>query len=97
MAIASIDPHIAHQQEHIEAMHHLSDTFRLVNKKLSGTEAASDTTIAAVVGMIQYQRIRRDYHHGQVHLEGVERMVQLRGGMAQLMQVTSGLAQKVLR
>ncbi|KAK6953144.1 hypothetical protein Daesc_005444 [Daldinia eschscholtzii] len=39
-----------------EGLRHLSDSLRLVNQRLSGGGALSDTTIASVVAMLQYER-----------------------------------------
>lgn len=78
-------------------MRHLSCTFRLVNEKLSGKEALSDTTMAVLIAMAQYDRLRAQYRQGLVHFEGLQRMVELRGGISQLMPYNPGLAQKIFR
>jgi hypothetical protein len=78
-------------------MRHLSCTFRLVNDKLSGNEALSDTTMAVVVAMTQYERLRGHHRQGLVHFEGLQRIVELRGGISRLVNDRPGLAQKVFR
>lgn len=85
------------QEDPTEGMHHLSHAFRLVNERLSGKDAVSDTTIAVVVIMSQYQRLQGQYRQGLVHLEGLQRMVELRGGISQLTTNKPGLAQKIFR
>jgi len=80
-----------------EAFHLLAFTFRLLNSKLSGADALKDPTIAAVVAMTGYERLRGEYQKGFVHLKGIERMVELRGGISQLTKNQPGLTQKIFR
>lgn len=80
-----------------EAMGLVAFTFRLLNKKLSGNDALKDPTIAAVVAMTQYERLRGEYQHGLIHLEGIRRMVELRGGISRIIISRPGLAQKIFR
>jgi hypothetical protein len=77
-------------------MRHVSNTLRLVNKKLSGGEALSDSTFAVVICMCIYERLRGEYDKGLVHLKGLQRMVELRGGISQLTS-NSSLVQKIFR
>lgn len=79
----------------MEAMRHLSKTFRLVNEKLSRDEAVSDTTIAVIVMMSHYERLQNKLAQGLIHLDGLHRMVNLRGGISQLRR--GGLALKIFR
>lgn len=78
-------------------MHHLSLAFRLINDKLSGNEAASDTTIAVVLTMSHYYRLQGQFSQGLVHLQGLERMVKMRGGISNLRMKQYTLAQKIFR
>lgn len=80
-----------------EMILHLSRTFQLINKKLSGNEATADTTFAAVVAMTQYERLKGDYKKGLVHLDGLERLTNLRGGIRELAKKRPALAKKVFR
>ena len=96
MSVAA-NPGLVSQQDFIEAMRHLSRAFRLVNEKLSGNEALSDTTMAVVISMTQYERLRGQHRQGLVHLDGLLRMVELRGGISQVMSTNPPLAQKIFR
>lgn len=78
-------------------MRHLSDTFRLVNEKIAGDEALSDATIAVIVGMTQYERLRGQYRMGLVHFTGLERIIELRGGITQLVVDRPEIAQKIFK
>ena len=80
-----------------EAMRHLSQTFRLVNERLSGNDAVSDATIAVVVILAQHERLRGNHREGLVHVGGLERMVQLRRGVTALSRYRPGLTQKMFK
>ncbi|CAJ2502795.1 Uu.00g101890.m01.CDS01 [Anthostomella pinea] len=79
------------------ALYHLSRALRLINQKLSGSEALSDAAIAVVIVMSMYERIRGRYHAARMHFEGMARMIQLRGGITQIATSFDTLAQKALR
>lgn len=78
-------------------MNHLSRAFRLINDKLSGNDAVSDTSIAVVLTMSHYYRLQGLFRQGLVHLLGLERMVRLRGGIEVLKREQFTLAQKIFR
>jgi hypothetical protein len=84
----------------LDPMHtivHLSHTFRLVNERLAGDGPISNTTIAVVILLATYERLRGQYRQSLVHLEGLRRMIELRGGIYQLTQSSPSLAQKIFR
>ncbi|RYP63718.1 hypothetical protein DL771_009143 [Monosporascus sp. 5C6A] len=76
---------------------HISKAYELVNLKLSGPESVSDCAIAAVVSLAIYQQIHHQQSTGLIHLNGLHRMIQLRGGIARLMEENRALALKPLR
>ncbi|KFY40147.1 hypothetical protein V494_03620 [Pseudogymnoascus sp. VKM F-4513 (FW-928)] len=80
-----------------EVLRHLSQSFRLINERLSGNNPVSDETIAVVVILAQHERIRGHYGEGLVHISGLERMVQLRGGVRALSKYRPGLTQKLFK
>ncbi|KAI1803530.1 hypothetical protein F4811DRAFT_562433 [Daldinia bambusicola] len=80
-----------------EGLRHLSHSLRIVNQRLSGEKALSDTTLASVVAMLQYERMCGQYHQSLVHFRGLQRMVELRGGISQLRRDKPELAQKIFR
>ncbi|KAF2493962.1 hypothetical protein BU16DRAFT_562918 [Lophium mytilinum] len=86
---------VTKQEEPAEALRHLSCTFRLVNERLSGKDTVSNTTIAVVLLLTQYERIQNRYCQGLVHLEGLHRMVELRGGICKLTRDAPGIAKKI--
>ena len=80
-----------------KTLYHISQAYALVNRKLSGPESVSDSAIAAVVTLAIYQQIHRLHSTGLIHLRGLYRMIQLRGGIARLMRENRALALKALR
>jgi hypothetical protein len=81
----------------LQSLHHISRAYALVNLKLSGRESVSDRAIAAVVSLAIYQQIHHLHSTGLIHLNGLYRMIQLRGGIARLMQENRALALKPMR
>lgn len=81
----------------MEALYHVSQAYSLVNQKLSGSEPIADDAIAGVVSLIIYQQIHNQYAVGLTHLNGLYRMIELRGGIGKLIQENLGLALKPLR
>ncbi|KAJ5805923.1 uncharacterized protein N7503_003525 [Penicillium pulvis] len=67
-----------------KAMYHLSQTFAQVNKRLQGDDALSDSTIAIVMTLVNQEQIRQHLSAAMVHVKGLEKMIELRGGLSQL-------------
>lgn len=67
-----------------EELHLLSQAYAHIKQRLQGPDALSDSTIAIVVAFAHQEQIRGGRSRAQVHLEGVRRMVQLRGGIGAL-------------
>jgi hypothetical protein len=80
-----------------KTLYHISQAYALVNLKLSGPESVSDSAIAAVVSLAIYQQVNNLHSTGLIHLKGLYRMIQLRGGIARLMKENRALALKPLR
>lgn len=67
-----------------EALHHLSRAYAHIKSRLDGPEALSDSTIGLVVSFIQQEQIKKGRADTMVHVAGLRRMVELRGGLGQL-------------
>ncbi|EER38496.1 conserved hypothetical protein [Histoplasma capsulatum H143] len=80
-----------------KTLHHISEAYSLVNIKLSGPDSVSDDAIAAVVSLAIYQQIHHEPATGLVHLHGLYRMIQLRGGISRFLEENRALALKPLR
>ncbi|KAL4760064.1 uncharacterized protein BDW70DRAFT_73342 [Aspergillus foveolatus] len=85
-------------RETTQGMYHIARTYRIVQDRLmSEEEATSDMTIAILVAMSQYERLQGQYARGYVHVRGMRRMIELRGGIKQFNSDCCGVIQKVLR
>ncbi|KAH8672038.1 hypothetical protein BGZ60DRAFT_26101 [Tricladium varicosporioides] len=94
MCATVVNALLSREKDSLAAMRHLSDTFRLVNEKLSGEDALSDTTMAVINGLTHFERVRGQHLQGLVHFKGLLRMAELRGGLANL---KPALTQKIYR
>ncbi|KAL4876073.1 hypothetical protein BJY04DRAFT_148587 [Aspergillus karnatakaensis] len=83
--------------ETAQGMYHIARTYRLVQQRLMSSEATSDMTISVLVIMSQYERLQGQYERGYIHMQGLRRMIDLRGGIVQLSRECTGVIQKVLR
>jgi hypothetical protein len=75
---------------------HMSKAFTLVNKKLSSDEALSDATLLMVLALVIVEQLHDEPQRWRVHLQGLFRIVELRGGLAQYRD-TWELAHKICR
>jgi len=73
---------------------HMAHALRLTNGKLSGSEALHNHTMAAVVSFSLHEQLLRNFSSGRIHLDGLAKIVTLRGG---LLQLPRELAQKICR
>jgi hypothetical protein len=79
------------------SVEHISTAYALINRRLSGGEACGDGAIAVVTILTIYHLIHHQFDVGIVHYQGLRRMVELRGGLVQLMKENRCLAQKPWR
>ena len=77
-----------------EALVHIAHAFRLTSSKLSSEEALTNNTMASVVSLSLHEQLLQDYATGRIHLEGLAKIVSLRGG---LLQLPRELAHKICR
>ncbi|AEO71819.1 uncharacterized protein THITE_2020265, partial [Thermothielavioides terrestris NRRL 8126] len=76
---------------------HLCVALRLVNARLSGSNAAADENVTVVMILALYERFQGSYHRGRLHLDGVRRMVEMRGGIGGFARSNPTWARKVFR
>ena len=67
-----------------KAAYFLSRTYAHLQERLDSAEALSDSTIGIVVSLISQEQIRNGYPGSKIHIDGLKRMVQLRGGLGRL-------------
>ncbi len=81
----------------IAQVRHHCLALRLVNARLSGRDAVSNETLTVVLILGLYERYQGDHERSRVHLDGLQRMVNMRGGMRELVRTGPDLARKILR
>ena len=79
-----------------QALRHWSNTYRCINQALRSRDALSDGTVAAVVSLTIYEDLKREPGSTSVHLDALERIVNLRGGLGGL-DSNLPLVQKICR
>ena len=67
-----------------KAIYHLNQAVRLVKQKLQTAEALSESNLAVVNFLIVQELLREAHSVAEVHLKGLHRMIELRGGLSQL-------------
>lgn len=100
LAIAALNRLCTARQEPADrdaAVAHLCRSFRLLNPRLSGAGAASDDNMAAVIVLDTYERSRGRYREGRVHLAGLCRMVEMRGGLGAMAAGRPELPRKLFK
>lgn len=63
------------------ALHHQANTYRCINQNLQQHGIPSEATVAAVMSMAVHGQLFGRYEKSKVHLDALERMVELRGGL----------------
>jgi hypothetical protein len=79
-----------------ESLRHLSYAISLINNKIAGKDALSDTTIAAIVGLIGHERFQNQHQTSIIHFKGLQRIIELRGGIPSLLN-NAHLVDKIFR
>ncbi|EXJ79038.1 hypothetical protein A1O3_08539 [Capronia epimyces CBS 606.96] len=67
-----------------KAIYHLGQAVSLVNQQLQTAEALSDSNLAVVNFLVVQELLREAQPEAEVHLRGLQKMIQLRGGLSQL-------------
>ncbi|KAJ9615338.1 hypothetical protein H2200_001413 [Cladophialophora chaetospira] len=66
---------------------HYSKALRLLRERLSSgleAEQTSDSTITVVIALALHARISKDYEAARHHIEGIKKIADLRGGIAEI-------------
>lgn len=79
-----------------QALQHLSNTYRCIKQNLQKNGTPSDSTVAAVMSMAIHDDLRGQPDRGKVHVNALQRMVELRGGITQF-EANRALVQKICR
>lgn len=79
------------------ALHHLTQALQLLKLRLSRNDAADDINIAIVTMMALVERHQNHYLNAKTHMDGLQRMVEIRGGISQLLTDNPVLSHKITR
>jgi hypothetical protein len=96
MSEASVDFITGKQETSAQALQYLTKTYQCIAQSLQKNGVPSDGTIAAVMSMAIHEDLRGQPSRSKVHIDALERMVELRGGINQF-EVNRLLVQKISR
>ncbi len=96
MSAVCVDSLLGRQETSLKTLQHLSKAYRCINQNLQKFETPSDLTIAAVMSMAIHEDLRGQPGRSKVHVDALQRMVELRGGIAQF-GANRVLLQKICR
>ncbi|CAI6096671.1 hypothetical protein V2G26_016431 [Clonostachys chloroleuca] len=74
---------LTHGRDSPTALHYLGKTFGIVQQRLESPKALEDSTIGMIISLITQEYIRQQTQTAKLHLEGLKRIVNLRGGLKQ--------------
>jgi hypothetical protein len=87
----------ASPRANISAIRHITQAFRLVNERISRAERVTNPTMAVVMSLASYESTRGHYDRGMIHLSGLHRMIEMRGGLDRVGSEEPELMQKIYR
>lgn len=67
-----------------KALRYLGRTLALVRQRVRDDAAISDGTIAIVLSLVLQEQVRGQKDQAAVHFEGLQRMIEARGGLEKL-------------
>jgi hypothetical protein len=96
MAEVCKDSILGNSEASSQALEYLSTTYRCIYHNLRDADTVSDSTIAAVMSMALHEDFRGQPGRSKVHIDALERLVDLRGGITAL-EIVLILVQKICR
>ncbi|KAG9250563.1 uncharacterized protein F5Z01DRAFT_360103 [Emericellopsis atlantica] len=66
------------------ALTNLAKTFARVQQRILSPDALADSTVTIVISLVNQEHLRGDLSGATIHIAGLRRMVELRGGLDQL-------------
>ncbi|KAB8268312.1 hypothetical protein BDV30DRAFT_17796 [Aspergillus minisclerotigenes] len=66
------------------ALYHLSQTLTQIQRRLDSCDALSESTMGLIISLIMQEQIRSQGAAAEVHARGLQKMVELRGGLSDL-------------
>src|SRR3954452_4154204 len=84
MSEAMIDTLSGKEETSPRALQHLSQKYRCIRQNIRRDRNPSDATIGAVMSMALHEDLRGHADRSKVHMDALQRMVELRGGLTQI-------------
>jgi hypothetical protein len=78
-----MDSLLGRHETSTRALRHLSNSYRCIKQNLESNGTPSDSTVAAVMCMAIHEDLRGHPCRSKVHVDALQRIVELRGGIAQ--------------
>ncbi|KAF2876646.1 hypothetical protein BDV95DRAFT_602616 [Massariosphaeria phaeospora] len=66
------------------AMYYLSKSLAQVRERLESSDALSDATVCIVMSLVTQEQVRNQHAAARIHMDGLARMIELRGGLDSL-------------
>ncbi|CAG9990899.1 unnamed protein product [Clonostachys byssicola] len=76
--------YLGHGDSSAKVLYSLSRTVSHVKNKLESPDALSDSTMTLVLSLISQEQLKKFDSRAKIHLDGLRRMIELRGGLEQL-------------
>ncbi|WPH04598.1 Hypothetical protein R9X50_00749000 [Acrodontium crateriforme] len=64
-----------------KTLQHFSDAYRSINQNLQQTRIPADSTVTVVTALTIHEDLRRENFASRIHLDALEKMVKMRGGI----------------
>ena len=71
-------------QPSLRALRYLTTTYRCINQDLQEVHTPSDPMIAVVMSLLVHENLTYNFGTPKMHLDALERMIELRGGIDHL-------------
>ncbi|KPM35848.1 hypothetical protein AK830_g10728 [Neonectria ditissima] len=96
MTNTCIDFFLRKTRESSTTLAHLSRTFQLMNRRLGSQDAITDMTVGLTAVLSIHESLRGDLNRNKIHLDGLQHMVALRGGLGSF-EGSVSILQKICR
>lgn len=96
MSAAYLDAITKQSTRSLSNWHHHARALRLISSKISKAQGVTDFALASVIALSLQESLRGQMQHAKLHVEGLFRMVEVRGGLEGL-ESNPALVEKVKR
>jgi hypothetical protein len=83
MSEVCVDSLLGRKESSPQTLYHLANTYRCIKENLDKRGMPSDSTISAVMSMAIHEDLKGQPDRSKIHVDALQQLVQLRGGIAQ--------------